>query len=563
MYTYSGRYEIQDSPFAHLLKTNRPASDTEFCQIKELLVQPVQNLSSVTDEILLLESLVNDLYIKWGRLTKYVSAHRGLLSPVRRLPPEVLQEIFLHCLPTEHNAIRSVAEPPLLLGRICSAWRRIALSTPQLWSTLHIVVPRHSIDARDVGILDRRYESLNVWLSRSGMCPLYITLVVVSVRGAENTVPALWMESLLRCSRRWKSVELKVPPQTLRSLESLTANDVPWLETLTFQEKGGVEARAKWEELQFLPIAPRLHRVSLLHFRSTPGTLTLPWVQLTEFSINVRPALSANDTLDILCQCPNLQRCTLMIGLPQSFTSSVKSITLPVLDSLCLTVTANPQVDLTPLFESLLAPRLRELDITQHVYGWLNEHAVSHEHEHVPFLPLLARPSCQLQMLSVSHLFLSEAALVECVQLLPSLTQLRIDDWVHGRRLDWDLWSQGKPFLGNQVLQALTLGQGSSAECVCPNLKSVKFTHCTAFFDDVLLGFVESRWHSVPAGVARLESADIVFDREAHTDIKPQIKSLCEEGQHLRIAYPALETRYDDSREGLPSPPWTPLTIDA
>ncbi|KAJ7916895.1 hypothetical protein B0H13DRAFT_1485496, partial [Mycena leptocephala] len=58
-------------------------------------------------------------------------------SPVRRLSPDVLHEIFPASLPKHWNRVTSTKEAPLILGRICSAWRTLALSTPVLWASLH------------------------------------------------------------------------------------------------------------------------------------------------------------------------------------------------------------------------------------------------------------------------------------------------------------------------------------------------------------------------------------------------------------------------------------------
>ncbi|KAJ6489026.1 hypothetical protein C8R45DRAFT_826827, partial [Mycena sanguinolenta] len=65
-------------------------------------------------------------------LGTYVDAHKALISPVRRLPPEVLQIIFIACLPPHRNCAIAATEAPIRLGRVCSAWRSISIYTPQL-----------------------------------------------------------------------------------------------------------------------------------------------------------------------------------------------------------------------------------------------------------------------------------------------------------------------------------------------------------------------------------------------------------------------------------------------
>lgn len=52
---------------------------------------------------------------------------KAYLSPVRRLPAEMLREIFMWNF-EEHAACAWV------LSAVCSSWRRLAIRTPRLWS---------------------------------------------------------------------------------------------------------------------------------------------------------------------------------------------------------------------------------------------------------------------------------------------------------------------------------------------------------------------------------------------------------------------------------------------
>ncbi|KIM41518.1 hypothetical protein M413DRAFT_42372, partial [Hebeloma cylindrosporum] len=95
----------------------------------------------VESEIQRLDELMDTLKMRRQTIQKIINDHNIILSPVRGLPPDVLQEIFFHCLPTHHNPIIKSSEPPLLLTRICSSWRAIALSSPRIWSKIHIPLP--------------------------------------------------------------------------------------------------------------------------------------------------------------------------------------------------------------------------------------------------------------------------------------------------------------------------------------------------------------------------------------------------------------------------------------
>ncbi|KAF8157341.1 hypothetical protein K438DRAFT_1479009, partial [Mycena galopus ATCC 62051] len=66
---------------------------------------------------------------KRDQLEDFIDAHMALVSPVRRLPDEVMQEVFLATRPSTRNPALSSDEAPLLLCRICRSWRVIAITT--------------------------------------------------------------------------------------------------------------------------------------------------------------------------------------------------------------------------------------------------------------------------------------------------------------------------------------------------------------------------------------------------------------------------------------------------
>ncbi len=91
------------------------------------------------------------------------------------LPPELLQEIFYRCL--RMHPVMDAAEPPLLLGRVCSTWRTISLQAPELWSSLHLVIPR-SIPYPDSQpeLYEQMRTGFEYWLEHLGTLPLNLSL---------------------------------------------------------------------------------------------------------------------------------------------------------------------------------------------------------------------------------------------------------------------------------------------------------------------------------------------------------------------------------------------------
>ncbi|KAJ7812039.1 hypothetical protein B0H14DRAFT_2190716, partial [Mycena olivaceomarginata] len=61
-----------------------------------------------------------------------VRKHEGALSPLRRMPVEIVSLIFKFAAPFR-SYVMSVKEGPWILSAVCSRWRTIALSQPNLW----------------------------------------------------------------------------------------------------------------------------------------------------------------------------------------------------------------------------------------------------------------------------------------------------------------------------------------------------------------------------------------------------------------------------------------------
>ncbi|KAJ6537861.1 hypothetical protein B0H19DRAFT_913905, partial [Mycena capillaripes] len=118
------------SPFQSILRTNVTPSDDDCGKIRSLIAGSRKQVVNLTKEIEEVEKLLEDLKRKRDELREYIDAHLILVSPMRSLPEDVIRAIFIACMPSTRNAVMSPTDAPLLLMRICSAWRYMALSTP-------------------------------------------------------------------------------------------------------------------------------------------------------------------------------------------------------------------------------------------------------------------------------------------------------------------------------------------------------------------------------------------------------------------------------------------------
>ncbi len=133
------------SPFASYLGTNYAATPEEATKLSEFLAGPMSKLNDLQREMDRVKALYDTLTEQHTELESEISRHHALMAPIRRLPVDIIQEIFVRCLPTLHDAIISTRECPILLTRICSGWRHIALRTAELWASIHVPIPTDTV----------------------------------------------------------------------------------------------------------------------------------------------------------------------------------------------------------------------------------------------------------------------------------------------------------------------------------------------------------------------------------------------------------------------------------
>ncbi|KAG6916368.1 hypothetical protein DXG01_007205 [Tephrocybe rancida] len=104
---------------------------------RSFLLDAERMLSELNDALAAL-SAVRDAQEE--RVRKYHIA----LAPHKRLAPELLSEIFLHCLPTTTACTFSippkVSDAPWVLGQVCAGWRAITRADSRLWRPTKISI---------------------------------------------------------------------------------------------------------------------------------------------------------------------------------------------------------------------------------------------------------------------------------------------------------------------------------------------------------------------------------------------------------------------------------------
>ncbi|CAK5269042.1 unnamed protein product [Mycena citricolor] len=263
-------------------------------------------------------------YIEHPQAVKPVSC-----PPALDLPYELTEAIFFHY-------VEECDPDPSLLATVCRHWRSIALSTPALWTHIHLQPPTHVSDQQWTAFL----AHLILRLSRTRDLPLSISVLLEqhSRSGSgrlPRTDPRRLVElfvNLLGHAEQWRTLEIAAPSEAATIFRRCTEfiPDLPRLESLTLdlwsrEEEEEVLIHHSWGS-EFIAVAPRLVRLRVfahalwwvpLHDgtpRVTPGRnghpedvhVAFAWRQITHFTLEVHEARTTYQDLILHKRLPNL-----------------------------------------------------------------------------------------------------------------------------------------------------------------------------------------------------------------------------------------------------------------
>ncbi|KAF8909937.1 hypothetical protein CPB85DRAFT_698894 [Mucidula mucida] len=191
---------------------------------------------------------------------------------VAGLPTEIVLDIFEILCQHPRNSL-DTQSPPWILGRVCSSWRTLVLSTSSLWSSL-IVTPPDSPAQSTV-------DALREHLHRSRDHPLRIG---VSIRGVQDrAVLRNILDLLVQHSRRWKVMEMNLTTDgylsvtdTELDLKSRVRGRLPLLEEFYMKRQSPFRSSVVQVEHRFtdtLLRAPNLQKADfpLTSFKAAPA----------------------------------------------------------------------------------------------------------------------------------------------------------------------------------------------------------------------------------------------------------------------------------------------------
>ncbi|KAL0960498.1 hypothetical protein HGRIS_005536 [Hohenbuehelia grisea] len=334
----------------------------------------------MNESIAVLQRRLDALRLLRSERMQYVEAHKAIVSPIRRLPPEILRLIYkniLQYIPITIDPAHLRLSPQWALTHVSSFWRAVAVSTSELWCFL-------SID--DEVFWKHRIPVLDTILARSSTSDLFLDLQLHYY--ANNPL----LEMLFSHSSRWCEVSIAC---TYPSIPDIFRPNRPFtnLRNLTITcEPTTIPEDISGKDIGVVSLAPDLQYLCLVSIPTR--CFDIPWDQLRVLH------LYNDEGMEILHRTTHLK--SLLVsgnGPPLQ-----RHLQLPDLQSI-------NQVDAGGALQSLTLPSLRKVVMSG---GTENTEQLAE---------LIDRSSCTIRRLTLHRS--DEGGAIDILPLMPKLDHLR------------------------------------------------------------------------------------------------------------------------------------------
>lgn len=563
-------------PFASKIGTNYAATSEEAEKITALLAGPISKLKQLEADILRVKTHYDGLVEQQLALSREIEGHQALIAPIRRVPIDILQEIFLHCLPTKHNAVISSMECPILLTCICSGWRHIALNTPLLWASIHVPIPICSIHERHspspsslpapirsspefevaMSIAKRQAIAIREWLGRSGECVLAISIYDEDYKTPEEIYTVI-LDALVSFRQRWGALRCETPAWSIMRIAAIPPGELPRLHTVSFSGSSAYGARipevldqegvTRWADSGILR-APRLHAITYNNITEDFINFPLRREQLTSITLsgigwNVTETMSITHLATLLADCPLLRRCDLDIAPmlhphnhqeDNSISAAPQPKPIVLLHLSHFSIKAG-RSNLAALFDALDAPALVQLEVLANFIVAASLHA------------LLRRTADTIRALTLDPQVISRDDFFTCLEICTDLAELKLQRNYYRPQQTWpppvEEWNDPsnagewhirtpKVQLDDAFLRDVFMPVSDAGALLVPRLTTFECHTLSSFSDTGVLNALRARIAAVgkEGSVALLSYMLISFGRPQKEPMAQALKELAEVG---------------------------------
>lgn len=376
--------------------------------LPELQKREIHALMSKTNrEIELIDPETGDLSHIRDKMVERIAVLKAMVSPVKELPNEILAKIFVqYTQDTDPIYKGAMPAPPWFLGQICSRWRRVALTTSEIWKDFSICVRGFASAERISSSVDETKELFH----RAGQSPISLSIDSTSASIA-HLVP-LFTQNATRLNHLTLGVNGIFQP-----LVELPGGSLATLRTLVLYLT--TNHGAALNKVTLFESSPRLYRVSIYlgsesaNRNLDPRSLRLPWSQLTHLHISEFVLLRFHQTCEFLRQCTALISFSLAIPPDDGDIGHVPMLELSNLETLAIT---NNNIDHHKQFIGhLVVPSLKRFNFLSGIRSSAG------------LVGLIKRSGCKVEAFKTQYDMPSDI-LLAILDNMPSLRRLSIHE---------------------------------------------------------------------------------------------------------------------------------------
>ncbi|KAF8351743.1 hypothetical protein F5887DRAFT_1277545 [Amanita rubescens] len=325
-----------------------------------------------------IERAISQLVEKKGEIEKDLVRLGTAAYNRNLLPNEILGHVFIQVvqdqgLPVAFPMRKKIALPQLAISHVCSHWRKVALRTPELWSSTQLSYLMKYPNLDHVTWLHQR------WLARAGTFP--VSLSIDFDRSMESVEIASSLQKIL-LPFRVKKLHLSLTYPTFVDLATFSISESALSDfTEVSLDLTTVSSDETWsvENIHFIS---RLRSIKLFSGDENPlddwlrrNLQSLPWSQLRSMEVDWIFLDNLGLLVDILRQIPTLQ--VLKLNIYPFHVDSLKALTMPSLLDFSLTLEVNedllgPEVNFDKILRSFTCPSLTKFELYGSPY-WTTE----------------------------------------------------------------------------------------------------------------------------------------------------------------------------------------------
>ncbi|KAL0064146.1 hypothetical protein AAF712_008868 [Marasmius tenuissimus] len=288
-------------PEINKISTRGPISSHDRQVVLQYLSDAEKDLNSYDLEVSKLKAAILMLEARQTGLKKAMEKYRSLLAPIRRLPSEVLLEIF-SCFCEESYIVEDMVPEAQKLSSVCRHWREIVTSAPGLWSSFYIDFTCHRYS-----VAESYTKITSLFMSRSKTSPLHISMSFPLDEYMVFNVDVT-LQLLVNHSHRWESLEVFGVEYFSRYCPG--AFHLPKLRRLELNTDGDNSDDETETRLPSFSNCPALTTVYLhIAYPAAVDQIVLSWPQVRDLTV---VNCFGRATFSALGRCGDLEQLTLL-----------------------------------------------------------------------------------------------------------------------------------------------------------------------------------------------------------------------------------------------------------